>query len=136
MVLTTWRPVSEFPYFGAMCEALIEIGESDIADMMRVPFDVMPGSELPSHFDAAGFVNVKLSQQEQDLALDGELEHVVAQGIEIPYSTPIGPKLKDLPDEKQTQFRKAFSERLTTLGSNGTNLVLMVTNVLSAQKPG
>jgi ubiquinone/menaquinone biosynthesis C-methylase UbiE len=131
IIATTWKPVSECQFFGKICDALEEIGEVEMSDMMRVPFDFMPESELITHFESAGFVNVSLSQQELDLLLDG----VVKDGIEVAYSTPIAPKLRALPEEKQKQFRKSFKELLNELNDNGMTMGRMVSNVLSAEKP-
>jgi len=46
------------------------IGKTDISEMMRVPFDFMSVSELAAPFEATGFVNVHVSQQEQDLVIE------------------------------------------------------------------
>ncbi|UCH65634.1 MAG: methyltransferase domain-containing protein [Ignavibacterium sp.] len=128
---TTWKPVSECQLFGKICEALETIGELEMSEMMRVPFDFMPGSELLAHFETAGFVNLQLSQQEQDLILDG----VVKDRIEVAYSTPIAPKLRALSEEKQARFRNNFKELLNELSDDGLTMGRMVSNVLSAEKP-
>ena len=99
--------------------------------MMRVPFDVMPGSELAAHVESAGFANVQLGRQEQDLAIGGGVTHAV----EVAYSTPIGPKLRALPEERQVQFRKTLAELLHELTDDGITMGRMVSNVLSAEKP-
>jgi ubiquinone/menaquinone biosynthesis C-methylase UbiE len=130
-VVTTWRPVAECRFFGAICDALITIGEPEISEMMRLPFDAMPESELTTHFDSAGFVNVRLWQQEQDFVISGGITHA----IQVAYSTPIGPKLRDLPDELQAQFRTTLTELMSELSADGITMGRMVTNVLSAKKP-
>jgi ubiquinone/menaquinone biosynthesis C-methylase UbiE len=130
-VVTTWRPVVECEFFGAICNALTEIGEPEISDMMRLPFDVMPESELVTTFDPAGFVNVRLLQQEQDLVIGGGVAHA----IQVAYSTPIAPKLRNLTDERQAQFRKTLTKLLSKLSADGITMGRMVTNVLSAEKP-
>jgi ubiquinone/menaquinone biosynthesis C-methylase UbiE len=131
VIATTWQPVTECQYFKTICDALNEIGEPEMSDLMRVPFDFMPESEITAHFESAGFVNVQLRQQEQDLVIDGG----VTNAVEIAYSTPIGPKLRALPDERQDQFRKTFSELLHKLSDGGNTMGRMVSNVLSADKP-
>ena len=131
VIASTWQPVTECEYFGAICDALSSIGEQELADMMRVPFDFMPESELTSHFEEAGFDNVMLRQQEQDLVIEGG----VMDAIHVAYSTPIGPKLSALPDKQQEQFRKAFSELLHILCNGRNTMGRMVSNVLSADKP-
>jgi ubiquinone/menaquinone biosynthesis C-methylase UbiE len=131
IIATTWKPVSECQFFGRICDALEEIGESEMSDMMRIPFDFMAESELIAHFESAGFVNVHLKQQELDLMLDG----VVRDGIDVAYSTPIAPKLRALPKEKQLKFQKSLNKLLSKLSNDGATMGQMVSNVLSAEKP-
>jgi ubiquinone/menaquinone biosynthesis C-methylase UbiE len=130
ILATTWQPVSDCQYFGAICDALISIEETELADMMRVPFDFMPVSELTTNFMAAGFVNVQLRQQTQDLVIDGGL----TDAVEVAYSTPIGPKLHALSVERQNQFRKVLNEFLYELCDGGNTMGRMVSNILSADK--
>ena len=130
-IASTWQPVADCEYFGAICNALNTIGETEMADMMRVPFDFMPASELTSHFEAAGFENVQLRQQEQDLVIDGQ----ITDAVEVAYSTPIGPKLSALLDDRQKQFRNEFAELLHKLSNGKNTMGRMVSNVLSAEKP-
>jgi ubiquinone/menaquinone biosynthesis C-methylase UbiE len=131
VISTTWRPVAECQFFGTICNALNAIGEPEISDMMRVPFDFMPESELTSHFESAGFANVQLRRQEQDLVIGGGVTHAFG----VAYSTPIGPKLRALPDERQVQFQKTLTELLQELSDDGITMGRMVSNVLSAEKP-
>ncbi len=130
VIVTTWRPVEECEYFGKICAALESIGEAQMSDMMRVPFDFMPESELGRDFKAAGFQDVRIMQQQLDLTFnDG-----VAQAIETAYSTPIGPKLRSLSGESQRDFRKSLTALLEELSTDGKDMGCMVSNVLSAQK--
>jgi len=130
-IATTWYPVVECQFFGTICEALDAINEPEIGAMMRIPFDSMPWSVLPPHFEVAGFVNVGLERQEQDFVLAGG----VTQAIEVAYATPIGPQLRALTDERQDLFRKTLTELLHELSDDGITMGRMVTNVLSADKP-
>lgn len=130
VIASTWRPVAECDFFGIICHALSAIEESEIADMMRVPFDFMSESELVSHFSSAGFVDVGLTQQEQDLVFSGGVKYA----IDAAYATPIRPKLRALPEKKQVLFRKKMAERLNELSGDGLTMGRMVSNVLSAKK--
>jgi ubiquinone/menaquinone biosynthesis C-methylase UbiE len=130
-IASTWKPVSECQFFGKLCEALNTIGEPDMSDMMRVPFDFMPEKELIAHFESAGFVNVRIRQQELDMLLDG----VAQDGVEVAYATPIAPKLRALPENKQKQFRNTFKELLSKLSNNGKTMGCMVSNILTGEKP-
>lgn len=131
IIATTWKPVSECQFFGRICDALEEIGETEMSHMMRIPFDFMPESELLAHFENTGFVNVQIRQQELALMLDG----VARDGIEVAYSTPIAPKLRALPEERQIQFRNTFKKLLGEMSNGGKIMGRMVSNVLSAEKP-
>ena len=97
---------------------------------MRIPFDLMPASELMGHFQSAGFSNVQVGQQQQDLVFDSGVAHAV----EAAYATPIGPKLKALPEKRQAQFQNTLRELLVVLSHDGITMGRMVTNVLSAEK--
>jgi ubiquinone/menaquinone biosynthesis C-methylase UbiE len=131
VIATTWQPVTECEYFGAICDALNSIGEPELADMMRIPFDYMPESDLSAAFKTAGFENVVLEQQEQDLFIDGG----ITDAVQVVYATPIGPKLSALADDRQEEFRKAFSELLHIMCNGRNSMGRMVSNVLSADKP-
>ncbi len=130
VIVSTWRPVTECEFFGAVCSALNSIGVSEIADAMRVPFDFMPETELASHFDAAGFASVEVKQQEQDLVLPGGAKHA----IDAAYATPIAPKLRALSQEKQASFRHAMAQRIGELSSDGETMGRMVSNIVAAEK--
>ncbi len=129
-VVSTWRPVGECQIFGAICEALERIDEPEISSMMRIPFDFMPKSDLADHFESSGFASVRVERQEQDLVMGGG----VSQAVEFAYSTPIGPKLRSLPDGKEPRFRNVFSGLVNELSSDGKTMGRMASNVLSAEK--
>ena len=131
VMLSTWRPVSECEYFGVLCEVLTAIGEEEISDSMRLPFDFMPESELSACFTSAGFSDVAVSVEHLPLVLPGGLP----QAIQLAYATPIGPKLQALSDDKQRRFRDTMAERVGELSQDGTDMGPMTANVLSAVKP-
>jgi len=131
VVVSTWRPVAECEFFGCICDALDAVGEEELSNMMRIPFDSMPESELSLHFEAAGFDDVRVRQQQLALTVSDGVSHAV----NVAYSTPIGPKLRTLTEDKQDRFRKAFKDLLDELSSDGQTMGRMVSNVLSAEKP-
>ena len=130
VIITTWRPVAECQFFGSICDALNVIGEPEISDMMRIPYDFMPESQLTGHFESAGFANVRLGQLEQDLVIGGGATHAV----EVAYAMPCGPKIAALSDEQQAEFRKTLTELLHELSADGMTMGRMVSNVLSGEK--
>lgn len=130
-VITTWCPLDDCQFFGTMRDALNAVGENETAEMISVPFDMMPGDELVSHFNSAGFENVKLEKQKKDLILEGGIE----QAIRVPYSSPVGQMLKELPEDRQEIFNSKFAELLNELSDDGLNMGRMVSHVLSATKP-
>lgn len=129
-IVTTWRPVAECEYMGRICETLESIGEQELSAMLRIPFDFMPESELGRHFEAAGFDDVRVTQQRLELQMEGG----IAQAVETTFSTPIGPKLRALTGESQREFRSTLTARLGKLSANGKTMGRMVSNVLSAKK--
>jgi ubiquinone/menaquinone biosynthesis C-methylase UbiE len=128
--ISTWRPVLECQYFGAICTALETIPESEISDMMRLPFDYMHKSDLENHFKSAGFTNVQVNSQEMEFVFSGGVAHAV----EVSYATPIRPKLLSLSEKKQIQFKTTFSGLLNELSSDGKTMGKMVANVLLGEK--
>jgi len=130
VIATTWCPVSECQFFGSIVDVLEGLGESGISDHMRIPFDFMPDKDLADHFESAGFANVRVRREERDLLIDGG----VKQAVEVAYSTPIAPKLREMPEQKQSEFREALAERLSGLRDGGTTMGRMASNVLSAEK--
>ena len=130
VVVSTWEPVSECRGFGVVCDALEAVDEPDIAAAMRVPFDNMPQAELVAHFEAAGFADVALEQQEQDLVLEGGPE----RAVELAYATPIGPQLSALTEDRQVRFKHALTELVATQSNGATMMGRMVSNVLTGQK--
>ena len=130
LVATIWRPLEECQIIKAVCDALDTIGETDIADNMRIPFASLHGPALAEPFEAAGFVDVQIQRQQQDLILSG-IEHA----MQVAYATPIGPQLRALPDDRQDLFRKTLTNLLNDLSDDGSTMGYMATSVLSAQKP-
>jgi len=131
VVVATWRPVAECEFFGRICDALDIVGEAELSGMMRIPFDSLPESELGSHFQSAGFEDVQVKQQQLPFSVSEGVPHAV----NVAYSTPIGPKLRALSEDKQARFRETFMDLLDKLSEDGQTMGRMVSNVLSAEKP-
>jgi len=129
VIVTTWRPVKECEFFGSICKALEAMGEQEIANLMRVPFDFMPVAELQNTFEQAGFKDISISQQKKDLIVNNK-EH----SVEVAYATPIGPKLRELSEEKQKEFKVNLLKEVETLSNDDQTMGRMVTNVLTAGK--
>ena len=131
LVVTTWCPVEECAFFGAICVALTAIGEDDLSDMMRVPFDFMDGDALKAHFNEAGFEEVVLTKETHPLTLlEGGPDP-----LEVAYATPVGIKLRGLDEERQAGFKVNFMELVKGLSTDGDSLGLMTSHVLTAVKP-
>ncbi|MGI9610871.1 MAG: class I SAM-dependent methyltransferase [Acidimicrobiia bacterium] len=130
-IATTWRPVAECEFFGILCDALVTIGEAELAATMRVPFDHMPAAELGGHFVEAGFESVAVDRH----TLDFVLERGPEQALEVAYSTPIGPQLAELSEDLQAGFREALVEFAKELSDDGVTMGRMVSNVVRAKRP-
>jgi len=113
-----------------ICDSLLFIGESAIADLMRVPFNFIDKHELEKHFQNAGFETVSVEKKRITFKIPGGID----QAIKAAYATPIGPKLLSLTDEKQQQFQQCIRERLTNLSSDGTTIGQLASNILEANK--
>ncbi len=132
VVVSTWRSITECEFFGGICDALNAIGEAELSDIMRAPFDFMPESELTSHFETVGFQHVRLKQQQRMLIISGG----APRAIQVAYATPIGPRLRALTEERQGHFRQKFTDLLAELSNDGQMMGRMVSNVMSAEKSG
>ena len=130
VIVTTWRPVAECEFFDKICDTLEAIGEQELSNLMRAPFDHMPEPELKAYFEAGGFTNVQVIRHQRDLAIHGG----VPRAVEVAYSTPIGPELRLLPGDRQAQFRAKLSERLEARYGDGSIMGRMASNVLLAEK--
>ena len=127
---TMWLPVTECEFFGVVCDALTAIGESDICNMMRAPFDLVSGEHLADCMDKAGLKNVRVSYQKDDFVLEGGFD----EALEVVYATPIGPKLKALSPELQSRFRQELIPRLQKLSHDGITMGCMAASLVSAEK--
>lgn len=128
--ITTWCPVTECKFFEAVCKALEIMGEHDISNMIRVPFDLLPKEELTCWFESNGFRNVRVTKQRKDLIIPGGIE----AAIEIVYATPIGPKLKAMTIESQQEFKHLFSLIIEELSKEEGNMGRMTSYLLTAEK--
>ena len=129
-IISTWCPVSECEIFGIICETLEAMNEIEISRTMRIPFDYMTQQQLRIPFKNAGFKNIVVSKQEMNLSLKGGVDGAIA----LAYATPIGPKLKELSNEKQDKFKKVFIDKIQIISHDGKNFGRMVSNVLKAEK--
>lgn len=129
VIVSVWRTVTECDFFNTICEALESIGEAEIAEMMRAPFEFLPKSELEEAFQLAEFSSVVVHREERDLILSGGVEHA----IRAAYATPIGPRLRSLPNEIQVRFAEAFAESVRELAAGGVTMGQMASDVLVAR---
>lgn len=131
-ILTSWLPVTECEFFGAICKALEAVEEQELSDMMRVPFDFMPEAEMTAALQSAGFERICVRQQQMVLSISGG----ASRAVEVALATPIGPKLRTLPVEKQNSFRTNLEVIASKLSEDGQTLGQMVSHVVTAEKPG
>jgi SAM-dependent methyltransferase len=126
--VSCWRDVDRCEFFGAICDAARAAMAEELSDLMRRPF-VQGGSELEASFVGAGFVDVALRDQEMPLVFES-----VGAAVDTVFATPIGPRLRELPDETQREFRSALAERLEALAEDGRTMGRMVSHVLTARR--
>lgn len=130
IAVTTWCPVDQCVFFGLICDVLRRCDESEIAEMMAVPFDFMPEDELLGHFPAAGFQEIAMETCEMDMVFNEGPQ----EAYETIYATPIAPKLRALPEEKQAQCRQVFLSALAALTTDGVTRAKMTSLVMTASK--
>jgi len=129
-LVSTWCSVAECKAFGAICGALDAIGETELANMMRRPFDHMPEDELQAHFEDAGFESVELQRHEALMTCDGGPN----SAIELALATPIGPHLRELAESLFNRFTDELSARTAELSRGESHLGELVSNVIVARK--
>ena len=130
LIVSVWRTVTECHFFSSICKALESVGEAEIANMMRAPFESMSRSELEAAIQSAGFSSVNVHREERDLTMSGGVE----QAIRAAYATPIGPKLRSLSQEVQAQFVDEFAGQIKALATDGVTMGQMASDVLVAKK--
>lgn len=128
--ISTWCSVSECKFFEAVCKTLEIMGEMDISNMLRVPFDLLQQEELIYHFNAARFKNINVTKQKKDLIIPGGLK----AAIDIVYATPIAPKLLELSHESQLEFKQIFKVIIEDISDNNGNMGAMTSYLLTANK--
>lgn len=130
IIISTWCPVSECQFFGTICEVLEDIGEPDIAQKMRIPFDLMPRGELEISFVNAKFDQVNVEKRILNFTIDEGVKTI----IKLAYATPIGPDIKALSNWQNNQFKAGLIKKTQRLGSSSNSLGKMVSYVLTATK--
>jgi len=128
-VITTWMPITRCPFFGAICSTLEEMGEREIANNIRIPFDFMPRSDIVDALESAGFVDVQASEQEQELIGSGE-----QSAVKMAYGSPIGPMLRALSQDRQANFKEVLSIKIREFRKDEDSLGSLVTNLVTARK--
>ena len=131
VVISTWKPVEECQFFGAICQSLEAMNEHDISNAMRLPFDFMPANALKQPFTEAGFNMVNLAEQQMDLLAPNG----IPQAIELANATPIGPQLKTFSTEKSNIFKNNLIKQLKTISKHDKHLGHMTSLILTAHKP-
>ncbi len=130
LIVSVWRTVTECHFFSSICKALESVGEAQIANMMRAPFESLSRSELESTIQSAEFSSVNIHREERDLTMSGG----VGQAIRAAYATPIGPRLRSLTQDVQAQFVDQFARQIKELATDGVTMGQMASDVLVATK--
>ncbi len=131
MIASTWRSLAECQYFCRVRDALVAVGEADLAEKLHAPFDHMPAVELREHFSAAGFENVQVDHHTLEFTVPGG----IAQAIATAWSTVVGTELAAMPEGKQAGLRAALAGMLRELSNDGRTMGKTVSNVLTATRP-
>ena len=111
--VATWCSVAECEFFQLIVDCLEEMGLSELASKMRIPFDHMPAEKLENHFQSAGFGAVEVRRLTDELVF----EQGTQQAYRTVYGTPIGPDLVKLEDEAIDAFKQMFAEGCEDLTS-------------------
>lgn len=129
-IISTWCPVSECEYFGAIYETLLSMNQHETAQLIRVPFDFMSPDALREAFMDSGNANIQIKKQERKLFVGKNID----TAIEFAYATPIGPKLKAFSIDNKNEFKEILSKKIRILLKSDGSMGRMVSNVLILKK--
>lgn len=127
-IITTWSPVSECDIFQTICDTLESLDLNDLSNNMKLPFGQKNSEPISLAFEEIGFSEIKTAIQKKKLFLNKK------DAPEFVYSTPIGPKLKELSSQQQEAFKDLLINNLTKLENEDGSLGYMTSNILSVKK--
>ncbi len=130
VAVATWCPIEQCDFFGVICTVLRQCGEQQIAKVMAVPFDHLPEATLAASFTEAGFQSVEVETCAMQLVFPDGVE----QALAAVFATPIGPRLRELPSDKQEHLRNLLRSELSKLMDGGTMAGKMTSLVLTAER--
>jgi ubiquinone/menaquinone biosynthesis C-methylase UbiE len=128
--VSTWLPVDQQPFFQGMAEALAAVGHTDIADVLRLPFDCLPEEALVRHFEAAGLESIDVQRQQVDMLFPEGVEQVVSTC----YATAVGGRLVALARPTQQAFRAFIRARFRSTQTQAGCRIASASHVLSGRK--
>jgi SAM-dependent methyltransferase len=130
LALTTWCPVEQCCVFGVVRDVLIRLGHNELGKLIAVPFDFMPEDVLHGHFATAGFTDLEI----QTHAMDVIFPKGPPQVFDLILASPLGPPLRELPEEKLAVCRQELLDDLETMTVDGVTQSAMESLVLTAKK--
>ena len=129
-MISTWCPVEECVLFQLMANALAEVGETELSELIRVPFDHMPATILHDTFDAAGFADVVVEKIERPISLPEGPEQVVT----LMHASPIGIKIRALDPERRSDLERRYVAAVTEMSSDGHDMGVLTSHMLTARR--
>ena len=132
VVAAVWREISLQPCFASLEAALHECLPAEQVEPYGAPFRWPSPEALEAAFRDQGFTGVSVAQVRHPLAFEGG----VAQVIATLAASPIAATIAALDADTSSRLRSAAVRRLEPLIVDGQVRTQMVSNFVTASKPG
>lgn len=103
LAASVWCQPEDCTIFFAYQQALRHAGQSELADLMRIPFPRWTAEDIRARVADSGFSSVQVGDETRDLVFDGGLQQALAAFA----ATPIGPSVDALPDADRAAIADA-----------------------------
>lgn len=123
--IAVWCEIERNAIYLVYRDALQEAVGAEAAELMRAPFSWPDGMALVDMMTAAGFVGARVSTA----TLPMTFELGVDQAVAAFAGTPVSPRVKALPADRQLQFRAALERRFQRLLRDGAVVGAMTSNI-------
>lgn len=132
LVAAVWREIALQPYFAAMDAALRECLSAAQAEPYGAPFRWPRAADVADAFRDQGFASVSVAELRHPFTFEGG----IAQAISAVDASPVATTVSQLDGETRARLRSAAERRLQPLVVEGQVRTQMVSNVVTAHKPG
>jgi hypothetical protein len=132
VVAAVWREIALQPSFAAVDAALRECLPAEEVEPYGAPFRWPSAEALKAAFADQGFTGVTVTQARQPVTYEGGIAQVIAALA----ASPIAGTIAALDVDTGARLRRAAGRHLAPLVVDGQVRTEMVSNLVTATKPG